>query len=421
MKQKIYAIFHYLLISCIVAWISPLTLEASETGYFTVTAYYSPLPNQEYYLTGDYEREKRLNGQGIAGASGKKVFSGMLAGPASYPFGTKIELEWVGIWVIEDRGGAIVPAWQRGNNHDRIDIWVGYGDEWLRRALYWGKRTIKWNIIDRNSQVNLDIQSLSAPLWVTWNIVSQRNAPWVMFQSNSLSKTIAATTQNITIQNTQQEPELFQTWLGKNDTGKLVEELQDILVELWYLANEDLSKTYDSKIIEAVYNLQLEYNIVTSSLSPGAGYFGPRTREVTQKLYKEHLEKLEEEKRYHAMIDELLEQARDQAQERVDTFWNPQFGDISAQVRNLQILLRELWYFDRSDTAIFWNQTRDAIIGLQLQKEVIASRDETWAWILGPVTRDVITEELTRIYFQRILEEHEIYEDFISRKSRESI
>jgi len=29
--------------------------------YFVVTAYYSPLPGQEYYLTGDYESEKRLN------------------------------------------------------------------------------------------------------------------------------------------------------------------------------------------------------------------------------------------------------------------------------------------------------------------------------------------------------------------------
>jgi len=398
----------------------PTIWQASETGYFTVTAYYSPLPNQEFYLTGDYEREKRLNGQGIAGASGKKVFSGMLAGPASYAFGTKIELEWVGVWVIEDRWGAIVPAGERGYNHDRIDIWVGYGDEWLRRALYWGKRTIKWSIIDSSTPVSLDIQTLSAPLWVTWNIASQRNAPWVMFQSNSLSKTIAATTQNITIQNTQQEPELFQTWLGKNDTGKLVEELQDILVELWYLTNEDLTKIYDSKTIEAVYNLQLENNIVTSSLSHGAGYFGPRTRETIQELYNTHLEKIEEEKRYHAMIDELLEQARGRAQERVDTFWNPQFGDISAQVRNLQILLRELWYFDRSDTAIFWNQTRDALTAFQLDKEIIKTKNDLWAWIFWPITKEKVIEELARIYFQRILEEHEVYEEFVSRTTQQN-
>jgi hypothetical protein len=31
-----------------------------ETNYFVVTAYYSPLPNQEYYFTGNYESEIRL-------------------------------------------------------------------------------------------------------------------------------------------------------------------------------------------------------------------------------------------------------------------------------------------------------------------------------------------------------------------------
>jgi hypothetical protein len=33
----------------------------SDKGYFVVTAYYSPLPDQDKYLTGDYESEKRLN------------------------------------------------------------------------------------------------------------------------------------------------------------------------------------------------------------------------------------------------------------------------------------------------------------------------------------------------------------------------
>jgi len=34
---------------------------ASESGYFIVTAYYSPLPGQERYATGDYIKEKILN------------------------------------------------------------------------------------------------------------------------------------------------------------------------------------------------------------------------------------------------------------------------------------------------------------------------------------------------------------------------
>jgi hypothetical protein len=35
-------------------------LAEEDVDYFVVTAYYSPLPNQEYYFTGDYESEIRL-------------------------------------------------------------------------------------------------------------------------------------------------------------------------------------------------------------------------------------------------------------------------------------------------------------------------------------------------------------------------
>jgi len=108
----------------------PTQLFASEDeNYFVVTAYYSPLPNQKNYLKGNYEDEVILNGQGIAGASGKPVFSGMLAAPGKYSFGTKIYLEGLGIGEVADRGGAIVKAGERGYEHDRIDVWMGYGDE----------------------------------------------------------------------------------------------------------------------------------------------------------------------------------------------------------------------------------------------------------------------------------------------------
>ncbi len=60
---------------------------------FIVTAYYSPLPNQNFYLKGNYEAEKILNGNGTNGASGKPVFVGMIAAPKTYAFGTHIDFE----------------------------------------------------------------------------------------------------------------------------------------------------------------------------------------------------------------------------------------------------------------------------------------------------------------------------------------
>jgi hypothetical protein len=64
---------------------------------FIVTAYYSPLPGQSFYLKGNFEAEKRLNGNGTHGASGKPVFAGMIAAPKSYSFGTQIFFEGMGV------------------------------------------------------------------------------------------------------------------------------------------------------------------------------------------------------------------------------------------------------------------------------------------------------------------------------------
>ncbi len=44
---------------------------ATEKKTFIVTAYYSPLPDQSFYLKGSYEADIRLNGNGTHGASGK--------------------------------------------------------------------------------------------------------------------------------------------------------------------------------------------------------------------------------------------------------------------------------------------------------------------------------------------------------------
>lgn len=130
-----------------------------EKKKFIVTAYYSPLPDQSFYLKGSYEADLRLNGNGTHGASGKEVYPGMLAAPKTYTFGTKIYLEGLGIGTVDDRGGAIVSSGSRGYNADRLDVWMGQGEEGLRRALSWGKRTVSGEIIaseeDVNSGINL--------------------------------------------------------------------------------------------------------------------------------------------------------------------------------------------------------------------------------------------------------------------------
>lgn len=134
---------------------STLQTFANEETKFVVTAYYSPLPDQSRYTTGSYAWDIRLNWWWVTTASWKWVFQGLLAGPKNYPFGTKIYFEGLWIGSIEDRWWAIVKAWERWYSYDRIDIWMGYWDEGLARALKWGKRTITGKIVVPSAEVSL--------------------------------------------------------------------------------------------------------------------------------------------------------------------------------------------------------------------------------------------------------------------------
>ena len=161
-------------------WFAPSKIaHATDTWYFRVTAYYSPLPNQSAYIMGTYALELRMNGMWIAGASGKPVFAWMLAAPKNYAFGTKIQLDWIWVGEVADRGGAIVPAWERWFKHDRIDVWMWHGEEWLRRAMYWGNRVIKWRVIAPEADVSINLANHPAPLWATNHL---KKAPSSIYQ-----------------------------------------------------------------------------------------------------------------------------------------------------------------------------------------------------------------------------------------------
>ncbi|MDA9129336.1 peptidoglycan-binding protein [Candidatus Gracilibacteria bacterium] len=377
------------LISIILGFFSPASLSANDQNYFIVTAYYSPLPDQEYYSMGSYAAEVRLNGQGIAGASGRNVFSGMLAAPAKYPFGTKIQLEGLGVGSVEDRGGAIVPAGERGYNFDRIDVWMGYGDEGLRRAMYWGKRKVAGNIVARNTQPTINYYNSPAPYWAS-----------SMFQKQVVTKPVV------------QLPGIFEASLESGNNEILVGKLQSLLGELGYLTDEFTQGKYDDATLEAVYNFQVDSEILYSKEIPGAGRYGPKTRIALKRAYDSHLVALAEKEAFLATLVELEKSAIVMAQEHVDSIGKPLYADISPEVRELQKTLAKLDYFEYKDTAIFGTKTQNAIIDFQIANELIQNGDDIGAGIFGPKTRASFIEELSDTMFEELLEEAGITEKY---------
>lgn len=217
---------------------------------FIVTAYYSPESGQVFYYKPSYEEEKILNGEWYCGASGKKVFNGMLAWPASYAFGSLIYFPALWVGEIADRGGAIVEAGERWQPSDRIDIWMGKGEEGLIRALTFWKKTLTWFLCTGSTNppnpplsrgtIGLDFDSI--PVFKNFFDISL----WIQ-----------------------------QLWVGRNDVRTRT--LQKYLIKLWYLSSKYQNGIYDKNTVKALCAYQVKKWIL-SKKNKDCGTFGKATR-----------------------------------------------------------------------------------------------------------------------------------------------
>lgn len=350
----------------------------NNTGYYVVTAYYSPLPNQDFYLTGNYTAEKRLNGEGIRWASWKEVFSWMLAWPSTYAFGTKIYIEWLWVWEIADRWGAIVTAWNRGYTNDRIDIWVWYWDDWLKRALYWWKRTVKGYIVDSSTSTNLDYYDILAPTWTT---------TWLAATNDSVFS--------------------FSLWIWSDATR--IKNLQSFLIDLG-LYTWEANWVYTWEIIDLVYNFQLENNIVSWPGDAGAWYWWELTRDKFKKAYlngdfdMSNVEITKEEKTEE--IIEVVENNEEVVEENNLSIFDSNVTSAD-EIRELQSKLTDLWLYNWE---INWsyNDLIDPIYDFQIAEWIVTWIYTPWAWSYWPQTRAALKEKYkTYIYEQENKEEIE--------------
>jgi len=361
---KLNKIFIFILF---IIWIFPFSAYWNNSNYFVVTAYYSPLPDQKFYLKGSYKAEKRLNWEGIKWASWKRVFSGMLAAPKKYRFWTKINLKWLWVWVVEDRGWAIVKAGNRGYKSDRIDVWMWYGDEGLRRALYWGKRRVKGYVTYKKSIVSLNYKNISAPLWVT-----KKLKPIVKKSNNIFSKSI---------------------W--KSSNIKEIKSLQLFLKDLGLYSGK-IDWIYNDDIVSIIYDFQKRYNIVKWEYDYWAGYFWPKTRVTFKKYYNKILEDRQRREDLIIKYKALEKESKREAKEKLSIIWKPKFWEVSVRVRKMQKLLSFLGYFNYKDTAIFWIKTKKSLIRFQLDNGVILSEKSRGAWMFWPKTLSIIEEKLKK-------------------------
>ena len=309
----------------------PATSYADEEKYFIVTAYYSPLPNQIFYGAGNYEAEIRLNGNGISGAGGKDVFPWMLAAPKNYSFGTKIMLEGLWVGVVEDRGGAIVSSWNRGYEYDRIDVWMGYGEEWLIRARNWGKRKIKGTVLSGDAS----LPTIS---------FSKIDSEW----GN-------------------------QGKINPNTSGILSSEILNMFADLGYTSE-------NGNIQSMILDFQLDHKVIASEKDTGAGNYGPITKAKLLEEYSRYQALREAEmKRIEAQKNLLISQNIEWTSNykvttaTVLSFGSPKKGEKGDHIKKLQLALKNTGYLKGKETWVMTLPTLKAIKNLQKEHGIKVS------------------------------------------------
>lgn len=427
-KQIKYLILSVFGVLLFFAWHGVAAAEYQQV--FTISAYYSPIPGQARYVTGSLAGDIRLNGSGVNSADGTPVYPGMIAAPRKYPFGTKMSIPGIGLVAVHDRGGAIVSAGYRGQSYDRLDVWMGYGDAGLSRAMNWGKRRVQVTVYGVNPAIkeNVYLEGYTLAEKFVKNVVNKQriftNDLWYGTSGDDVNKLqqylkdlsyykgeINGVYGDVTykaviafqidqgiidrkeefgagyfgprtrerleaVLEQRKKDKLIRQNLGRDDSGEDVKKLQESLKKLGY--DIEATGVYDEQTIEAVYEFQKQNNIVNNENDLGAGYFGPKTLSVlSQKMLA-----LEENSSNNIQENTIV-------QAEFDAFTrNLTVGNKGEDVKRLQEELRKMSFLRIEPSGYYGAFTEHAVYKFQQRKGIITSKIEFGAGVFGPKTRD---------------------------------
>ena len=348
----------------ILAVLSPLITvnvsanQSMEKRMLLITAYYSPLPDQRFYIRGNYEADIRFNGRGTNGADGTEVYPGMLAAPRTYAFGTRVTIPGLGVGEVHDRGGRI----NAYKSHDRIDIWMGHGEEGLSRALNWGARLIEGEVYFSPHQVEPGLSYLSVSPKLTDARIKQLinktvQSPKAFDKQSNIQKT------NPKLQNNIQ-----------------TKELQKALTTFGYYHGE-INGVYDAQTKEAVTIFQLVEGVISTRGELGTGNFGPKTRAALK-------EKLQGYNSEYEKDIKRLEENQSMLKQNLGT--NAEGSEVLA----LQRMLWELGYYNGELTGSYNLETIGAVFAFQKKHRIVQTEYDLGAGYYGKKTHTALVASL---------------------------
>ncbi len=424
--------------------------EKPQLQQFVVTAYYSPLPNQCCYYRGNYEEEIAFNGKGVAGADGTGVYPGMIAGPDTYAFGTVIELPGIGVGTVHDRGGRII-EW--GEDIHRIDLWMGYGEEGLARAMAWGVRHVKGTVypvgatnapaekfvlenFDADSKILAGLPKSDPTELVRYAEYGDNEYSVRILQSNlkdlgyfaevptgqfgpvtqsalrkfqeeygivgdgtKVSLETAAALAAVSGIKDNNLPEL-QIGLEKGATGPDVRQAQKLLRYIGYYRGRT-DGVFDQSLKEAVIALQISAGLIQQATDPFAGYIGPGTRAAILKEWKVNIVETKTKSLARKMDLSDKVKSEDLPKKVLSK------GDKGKEVKLLQSFLIDAGYLDDAGaTGTFGGRTTAALVTYQLDRKIVNSSTAKGAGVFGPSTRMIVSKDLVALKWQEVRSGH---------------
>jgi peptidoglycan hydrolase-like protein with peptidoglycan-binding domain/3D (Asp-Asp-Asp) domain-containing protein len=321
---------------------------AGEHRMLMVSAYYSPLPAQRFYMRGSYEADLKLNGYGIHGADRTPVYVGMLAAPRTYAFGTQVRLPGLGIGVVHDRGGAILAK----KSYDRIDVWMGYGEEGLGRALNWGMRLVDGEVF-----------------WEKDTVESTVDFSWLPSElpKDTLNRLMARTMLN---------PQTFNQPITKISSKADISDLQEALRMFGYYHGE-VNGEYGNDTRQAVILFQIDEGVLLNEHAQGAGNFGPQTQQALKtKVENFNSTVLKEQNRLKENLSELSTGLGKK--------------DEGDKVYKMKQMLWELGYYKGTLNGKYDSATMDAVFEFQKANGVVRSDREQGAGFYGKKTHEAL-------------------------------
>jgi peptidoglycan hydrolase-like protein with peptidoglycan-binding domain len=351
----------------------------------------------------------------------------------------------LGTFAVHDRGGAINAL---GNGKHRLDIWAGYGEEGLARALAFGLQRVKGTVYPLASvqpSTRVDLANLPSPIdeLRTYfvekdNLLAMRpkegekglsvyllqdhlktigylkhrptgffgpqtsrafhaflrdyqvDAPKNMLSERSAAFVLGARSRLGANQ-------LFTEFVDPKASPDAIAQAQRTLRFLGYYKGRTNGE-YDDNLFASILRFQQEYALVGTASDTGAGRIGPLTsRAIRGKWNRQIVEKHADRYLDRYAVDQYIEKNG----QRIAQFLG--VGYVGAQVKLLQTELAALGFFpEKKINSVFGPLTEQSIIRYQLDRNLIASRSDTGAGYVGPATLRTLRKDHRNILYRLV-------------------